>query len=299
MMTCQLCKREFRVITNTHLKAMHASTIKAYAKRFGAAGVGFALSLNQIPKNDPRHLHWKKSLANRPPPWSKGQTKETNKSVAKMAATFKKKKIDNFAQWREKAITQGLFKKQHPPLVQNAELAFLIGLVLGDGNIQAFPRTERLTIALGTDKPKLWKYAAVIVEKVFSKKPTVTKVTASECMRVSLYQKEISRRLQIPTGARGDIEINIPKWINENNTFLISYIKGLFEAEGSFCIHLPTCTYNFAFANKNKSLLNIVENSLRKLDFQPRRRPVNIALRKRAETLAFEKLISFRKYPTI
>lgn len=223
--------------------------------------------------------------------WNKGLTQENHPGLARIATARRAK--NNFAAWQ---MTHPI---TYSELNQNEELAFLIGLILGDGNIHKFPRTECLTVVLGTDKPALWKYTADLVEKLFNKKPYVAKVNGSECMRVRIYQNNISERLGIPTGARGSLTIKIPKWIDRNKLFLIAYLKGLFEAEGSFCVHAPTCTYNFAFANRNRSLLNVVECSLTKLGFTPRRRPVNIALRKRAEALAFEKLISFRKYPKI
>jgi hypothetical protein len=223
--------------------------------------------------------------------WNKGLTKENSAGLARVAHARRTK--NNFAEWHKANPVR------YASLSRDADLAFLIGLVLGDGNIHSHLRTECLTLALGTDKPALWKYAAYLIEKIFQKKPYVAKIKASECMRVRIYQKNISQRLGIPTGARGNITLTIPAWISKNKTLLIAYLKGLFEAEGSFCIHLPTCTYNFAFANRNKSMLSIVEESLTILGFNPRRRPFNIALRKRAESLAFEKLISFRKYPRI
>lgn len=223
--------------------------------------------------------------------WNKGLTKENSAGLARIAQARRSK--NNFASWHKANPVH------YASLNQDTNLAFLIGLVLGDGNIYQSPRTESLTLALGTDKPALWQHAADVIEKIFDKRPYVAKITSSECMRVRIYQKHISERLGIPTGARGDITMQIPDWINENKTFLIAYLKGLFEAEGSFCIHLPTYTYNFAFANHNKSLLDIVERSLTRLGFTPRRRTFNIALRKREEALAFEKLISFRKYPKI
>lgn len=223
--------------------------------------------------------------------WNKGLTKKDSAGLARVAVARRAK--NNFARWRTNNPVQ------YADIRQSTDLAFLIGLVLGDGNIYKSPRTESLTLALGTDKPALWRYAASVIEKIFQKKPYVAKITASECMRVRIYQKHISARLGIPIGARGDLTLSIPSWIQDNKSFLVAYLKGLFEAEGSLCIHLPTCTYNFAFANRNESLLTIVEQSLKRLGFTPRRRPINIALRKQDEVRAFEKLISFRKYPKL
>ncbi|KKW30096.1 MAG: hypothetical protein UY74_C0052G0008, partial [Candidatus Kaiserbacteria bacterium GW2011_GWC2_52_8b] len=76
--------------------------------------------------------------------WSKGYTKETHPSVRKISETMKNRKIDNFAEWRKKAIRDGRIRVHFPRLPQNGDLAELIGVVLGDGHIEKFPRTERL-----------------------------------------------------------------------------------------------------------------------------------------------------------
>src|SRR3990167_6596258 len=78
--------------------------------------------------------------------WSKGYTKETHPSVRKISETMKNRKIDNFAEWRKKAIRDGRIRIRFPRLPQNGDLAELIGVVLGDGHIEKFPRTERLLI---------------------------------------------------------------------------------------------------------------------------------------------------------
>lgn len=122
---------------------------------------------------------------------------------------------------------------------------------------------------------------------------------SANAVRITLYQKYISKRLQIPLGNRNKSEIQMQEWIAEDKQFLIRFLKGLFEAEGSFSVHLATCTYNLSFSNRNTSLLDIVEKALLSLDFHPERRSNAIRLRKRKEALAFEALIGFRKYPLV
>ncbi|NCP47387.1 hypothetical protein GW844_03320 [bacterium] len=179
---------------------------------------------------------------------------------------------------------------------KSTELAFLIGLILGDGNISKFPRVECLRITLGTDKPNLAKYSVKIIEKLFCKAPSIIKRSNSNCFNVTLYQRNISHRLEIPIGARGKLDITLPNWCVNNKKYLISILKGLFEAEASYCVHLRTCTYNFEFSNRNTSLLNKVEKSLRHLGYSPERRTYAIRLRKRNEVESFKKMIDFRSY---
>lgn len=296
MVQCKLCKKRFTVITNTHLQSRHKTTVKKYTSNFGYGGVGFASSVSDLSKDDPRYIKWRENLLKRPAPWNSGHTKETHLGVAKISKTFKKRKIDNFSEWRKKAKEQGLIMKEYPPLEKNNNLAFLIGMTLGDGHIHSFPRTEELRISLGTDKPKLWKYTVEILRDVFKKEPYARKVKNSECMIIGLHQKELSKRLEIPSGSRKDIINRLPKWIKEDDKFILSYLRGLYEAEGSFCVHKPTYTYKMLFANKNESLLNIVYNTLRNLGFHPHRTKYNIQISRKEEVYRFKDLIKFRKH---
>lgn len=257
---------------------------------------GFPIRPNLLPKSDPRYKKWKRSLKKRPPPWNKGKTKDTHPGVKKTTETFKKKGIDNFARWREKAKREGLIPSSYPPFQKNERLATLVGLTLGDGHIHKFPRTEKLTIVLGTDKPKLITYVEKMMEDVFVKKPKTHKRKDSNCVSVYIYQKQISERLNIPAGSRRYSKTGMPKWIWQQKRYLLSCLKGLFEADGSLCIHLPTYTYNFEFSNRNKKLLDDVCKGLITFGFHPEIRPFAIRLRKKKEVKSFKELINFREY---
>lgn len=230
----------------------------------------------------------------RPPVWNKGETKETSLGVKKISETFKKRKIDNFARWRASMIKLGKIRANYPPFKLSKELAFLIGLILGDGNISKFPRTERLLISLNARYPKLVKYSSFLLKRFFEKKPSVER--QGNCIRIWVYQKNIADRLGIPSGSRRRSNSGIPLWIWDSPAYIIACLKGLFEAEGSLSIHLPTCTYNFAFSNRNQKLLCDVSKSLKLLGFQPEVRKYAIRLRKRKEVTRFKELINFRDY---
>lgn len=60
---------------------------------------------------------------------------------------MKEKGLDNFAAWR---------KRQPVPqeLEKNGDLAELIGMVLGDGSIHKYERTEGLRIVLSLKKAR-------------------------------------------------------------------------------------------------------------------------------------------------
>jgi len=296
MIKCKLCGKYFKIITNTHLISAHNCSLKTYIQKFGAKGCGF-LSPNLLPKNDPRYKKWRESLKKRPPSWSRGYTKYNNSSVAKISRTFKKKKIDNFARWRKEMKRLGKIKSSYPRIKHNGDLAELIGVVSGDGHIRKFPRTESLSIFSNSNNPGFIKRYAKLVEKLFDKKASLTQHGIGvNCIRIRIYQKEISRRLKIISGSRKEQNIKIPRWILENKNYIKRYLRGLYEAEGSFCIHKPTYTYKFLFRNANGSLLNNVYRALKILGFHPHRSKNMIQVSRKQEVYEIKDLIDFRQY---
>lgn len=229
-------------------------------------------------------------------PWNKGFTKENNLSVLKISKTMKAKKIDNFADWRKKNVEKGLLKSEYPDFEKNEDLAELIGVVLGDGHIQSFPRTERLTISSHSKNKGFINRYARLIEKVIKKKPYCEKIKNANCVRISIYEKFISKRLKIPVGNRKDLVAKIPEWISADRKVLIGYLRGLYEAEGSFCVHKPTCTYKFLFSNWNKTLLDNVYGALKILGFHPHRSTHQIQVSKKEEVYKIKELIKFRQY---
>ncbi len=203
MVKCQLCGKRFKIITNTHLNSVHECNLKNYTKKFGTKNCGF-LRPNLLSQDDPRYKKWKESLKKRPVPWCKGYTKKTHPSVLKISNTFKTKKIDNFAKWREKMKRLGKWpsEKDYAPIKKSGDLAELTGAILGDGNIQSFPRTERLIISSNSNDEKFIERYARLLCKIFKKKAVLMKSKDVNCVRISIYQKHISKRLDIPVGSK-------------------------------------------------------------------------------------------------
>src|SRR3989344_99724 len=161
--------------------------------------------------------------------WSKGYTKETHPSVRKISETMKNRKIDNFAEWRKKAIRDGRIRIRFPRLPQNGDLAELIGVVLGDGHIEKFPRTERLLIFSNSNNKGFVERYASLVEKLFKKKPYVYKQSTQNCIRVSLYEKNISKRLGMPTGSRKGLQGAGRERKKKSKQYIISFCGCLEE----------------------------------------------------------------------
>lgn len=224
--------------------------------------------------------------------WNKGFTKKNHPSVMKISQTMRSKGIDNFKNWRRRLTEKGAFDLASIP--KNETTAELIGVILGDGNIESFPRCERLIISSHSDAKIFIERYTELVKQTFKKEPVVQK-TNNNCVRISLYQRQISKRLSIPTGSKKYLNNLVPDWITKNRKYIIACLKGLFEAEASFSVHLPTYTYNFQFANRNRNLLNFVKTGLKILGYHPETRKTAIRLRKKNEVYLFKDLIKFRE----
>jgi len=231
-----------------------------------------------------------------PSNWNKGFTKDTNLSVRKISETMKLRKIDNFAKWREKMRVSGKIKSTYPPLEKSGDLAELIGVVLGDGHICAYPRTEELRLISNSNNPGFIQRYAGLMEKIFKKKPYVIKSRFTNSTKISFYEKFISERIGIPSGARKYLKIDVPKWILKKEEYIVRYLRGLYEAEGSFCVHKPTYTYKLFFSNRNRSMLNNVYNLMKILSFYPHRSANQIQVSKKEEVYRAMKVLRFRDY---
>lgn len=229
--------------------------------------------------------------------WNKGFTKYTHPSVLKISETFKRKKLDNFKRWRDEMKKLGKIRSSYPIFKKEGDLAELIGVVLGDGHIGFFPRSESLTIACNAKNRGFIKRYKNLIRKFFEKNPYEGRSGRDKnCVRVRVYQKNISKRLDIPIGSRRNINFKTPQWILKNREYLKRYLRGLYEAEGSYCIHKPTYTYKFLFSNRNKSLLQNVYSGLKILGFHPHRSEYKIQISKKEEVYRIKDLLEFRQY---
>lgn len=222
--------------------------------------------------------------------WNKGFTKFVHPGVMKISQTMASKPRSNFYQWQLKN------KKTYLNFKKDGRLAELIGVILGDGHIQAFARTERLIVSSNSQNLGFIKRYKTLIKIIFGKQPLCMKSKNNNCVRISIYEKFISKRIGIPSGNRNGLKFQTPKWILGNKNYLKNYLRGLYEAEGSFCAHKPTGTYKFLFKNTNDSLLDIVCGGMKTLGFHPHRSKYQIQISKKEEVYAAQKMLKFRKY---
>lgn len=193
-------------------------------------------------------------------------------------------------------VRSGRIKSVYKTLKKDGDLAELIGVVLGDGHIGIFPRTDSLILFSNSNNKGFIKRYAGFIEKIFDKKPVIKHLTSCNCTRISIYEKYISKRLGIPKGAKAKKHFSVPRWILKNRAYVLRYLRGLYEAEGNFSMHKPTYTYKMFFSNYNISLEKIVYRLVKQLGFHPNLSGQKVQISRKKEVYDFIKLISFRKY---
>jgi DNA-binding transcriptional regulator WhiA len=228
--------------------------------------------------------------------WNKGLTKYTSASMMKTSRTMKSKKIDNFALWRKQMKAEGKMRVSYPALKKDGDLAELIGVILGDGHIRKFPRTEELSIFSHSEDTGFVARYSKLIERIFDKKPATTRHSGGNCTRIRIYQKHIQERLGIPYSPRGPLSIRVPKWIFQDKMYIVRYLRGLYEAEGCHCVHAPTGTYKLFFSNRNASMLKNVYRLVRKLGFHPHKSLYQVQVSRKEEVVRLIKLLEFRQY---
>ncbi len=221
-------------------------------------------------------------------PWNKGRTKLELPGLLKIATARRQK--NNFSRWYE----------EHPvyyaKLEHSRNLAELYGTMLGDGCLEKFARTEKLTVAFNSNKTEHIAHVVILLEKLFRKKPTVSKMKIANCIKVTLYQKNISRRLRFPTGIKSNHALTIPNWIKAKKKYLVVCLKGLFETDGDWVIDKKYGTNVIKFTNIIDSLLDDIRACLVKLGFPANRGKKRVTISRNGEVERFVKLIKFRQY---
>lgn len=269
MVRCNLCNQELGRITETHLWHKHKIHFPKFIRRFPNANIG-------------------------PMPWNKGDTKENNPSLLRLSNTLKIRKKWNFTKWQRKRKKQQII--QYKELSKDENLAELIGIVLGDGNLYKHLRTENLRVICNSKDTIYIRRISSLITKIFHKSPSVIKRKNENATVVCLYQCKISKRLDLPCGNKIKNNVGIPSWIFFNEEYMIRCLKGLFETDGCFHEDKDNYTRIIEFKNNCMRLREDVYNALVSLRFHPQSGNNYIRLARTNEVYKFKELIDFRNY---
>ena len=175
-------------------------------------------------------------------------------------------------------------------------MAELTGIVLGDGSIEKFPRTERLVVTCNKFQVQYIKHINSLIKKIFCKKPLLSARKKENAVDISLYKCNISRQLEIPCGNKIKNDVGIPYWIYKNKSYITSCLKGLFETDGCFQRDDDNYAQYIEVTNNCRRLRNDTHRALLLLGYNPQLGKTYVRLARREEVYKFKRSIGFRKY---
>ena len=148
-------------------------------------------------------------------------------------------------------------------LEKNSDLAELIGIILGDGNLY-YNETQHkyfLRISSNTDEEVEYRrYTFNLMEKLFGISPRIVDKRDRKGTDLIIQNREIIDQLIITglkTGNKVKNQVYVPFWILEKEEYIIVCLRGLFDTDGSIYVRNTQKTFGLNF--KNGSLL-LVKN---------------------------------------
>ncbi|MCX6741675.1 MAG: hypothetical protein NTX24_00670 [Candidatus Pacearchaeota archaeon] len=132
---------------------------------------------------------------------------------------------------------------------KSKELAELIGIILGDGNIWEKKGYYYLTICGNSEKDSdyLLNYVQTLFKKLFSKNLHVRKHNRIKELFLYIGDKNLIHTLKhfgLFSGDKKRNNVKIPAWIFESDDYLRACIRGLIDTDGCVC---PITGRNYSY----------------------------------------------------
>ncbi len=153
-------------------------------------------------------------------------------------------------------------------LKHSSDLAELIGIILGDGEIKK-DGNIRISFDPKKDKNFIYRRVFVLVDKILNLKPYF-----ESYKRISFYNIAFVRYLKenckLNPGSKFENNWEIPKWCFEDEEYLKAVIRGIFDTDGYIGYCNGTIEIMFGrFSVHSTNLIQKTEQGLKKLNFNP------------------------------
>jgi len=176
--------------------------------------------------------------------------------------------------------SRGSLKKITTP-EKSKELAELVGIILGDGNIFSYKKGKKIGVyslriagACKEDKEYHLNYIKPLCARLFDIKVAIQEFPHKNERFVSLYSKELVKYLEqigLKSGNKLKNKITLPRWIFDSKDLLNACIRGLIDTDGSVFRMSKKDPHliRINFTSYNPCLLEDVRLALIQLGFHP------------------------------
>ncbi len=167
----------------------------------------------------------------------------------------------------------------HLPTENSRDLAYLCGVLTGDGSIYTRPTKHDYIIkCVGNPKDEREFYQDIIspmFKKVFGIKPNIQCHDSNTTFGFVIYSKTLfdylTKQAKLPEGRKYD-SLKIPNKIKQNDSLCVSFLRGLFDTDGCISFKKKYRDYPYypviSLSSKSKILILEVSNFLKKLGFK-------------------------------
>lgn len=207
-------------------------------------------------------------------------------------------------QWKKWWDTDGKFRPRENTILarkhfsypkKSAELAELIGIILGDGGISK----RQVTITLNCfDDNEYTSYVSDLIQKLFNVKPNVSrreKISTNSVVISRTGVVELLKELGLVVGNKIKFKVDIPSWIKSEKQFAMACLRGLFDTDGSVfkhCYKVKDKKYSYtkmAFTSASPPLINSVFTILKDLG-------LGVRISKNGRDIRIDSQADVRKY---
>lgn len=179
--------------------------------------------------------------------------------------------------------------KKIPNVKMDEKLAEIFGILNGDGHISHF--NNEICVVVDSREENYLNY----LKKLFEEKFGISFTFFKELNRIKLrtYSVLLSNILTkdygLPKGNKLG-KLRIPKQILQRKIWIISYLRGLFDTDGSLYLRRrKEMVVNIKSADKN--FLNEIKRALEKIEFHPSVSNKNLNLYRKSEIQKFFQVI--------
>ena len=146
---------------------------------------------------------------------------------------------------------------------KSKELAELIGIILGDGNIWIKKGGYYYLTIVGDakkDRNYLLKYVKPLVKKLFKKEMHTREHRTNNELFLYIGSKDIVFTLMqfgLKSGDKVKNNVGIPSWIFDSNEHVVACVRGLIDTDGSVC---PITGRDYPYIWFSSAIPNLMED---------------------------------------
>ena len=162
-----------------------------------------------------------------------------------------------------------------PLLPETAELAELIGIVLGDGSFYVKDGSYQFDIAFDKKEEAYLDFVEDLVKKIVEVRTWRKRDKTKNCIHLKVCNKKdvlllLRNTIKIP-GDKVKNEVTVPQWVFKRDDFKRTCIRGLIDTDGSVFRMSKRDSHliRIGFKNVNKKVLDGMRRMLVELNFHP------------------------------